>query len=72
MEPGSTHIQWKGTEVCMDLVCFCGQRLHIDAGFAYAVRCHACERVLELGTSVTLKDVGVDGDYFGAIVETFP
>jgi len=35
-------IQWKGTEVCMDVTCKCGEQFHIDAGFAYAVKCPYC------------------------------
>lgn len=33
------RIQWKGTEVCMDLDCSCGIHSHIDAEFAYSFRC---------------------------------
>ena len=45
-------IQWKGTEVCLDFYCPCGHRGHLDAGFAYFVRCPACETVFEMGTQV--------------------
>lgn len=69
-EPGSTFIQWKGTNVCMDLRCFCSEPLHIDADFAYAVKCHACERVLVLGTQVAVMED--DGSYAGVIVESDP
>jgi hypothetical protein len=47
-----TFIQWKGTEVCMDLHCPCGTHSHIDADFAYRVRCAGCGDVYELGTQV--------------------
>ena len=41
---GEPHgwIQWKGTNVCMDVYCECGAQFHIDADFAYYVRCPAC------------------------------
>jgi hypothetical protein len=35
-------IQWKGTDVCMDVHCECGQLTHIDRDFLYFVRCGAC------------------------------
>ncbi len=37
-------IQWKGTEVCMDVYCICGEQFHIDADFAYSVKCLKCGR----------------------------
>ena len=45
--PGKPHgwVQWKGTDVCMDVYCACGHHSHIDAGFAYNVECPACHRV---------------------------
>lgn len=40
---GRTYIQWKGTDLCMDLFCpACGGHSHYDAMFAYAVRCCHC------------------------------
>ena len=41
---GKPHgwIQWKGTDVCMDIYCKCGHHSHIDADFAYSVECPAC------------------------------
>lgn len=38
-------IQWKGTDVCMDVHCECGYHSHIDADFAYSVKCPACGSV---------------------------
>ncbi len=44
---GKPHgwIQWKGTEVCMDVHCACGELTHVDAEFAYNVQCPVCLRV---------------------------
>lgn len=44
---GSPHgwIQWKGTDVCMDVHCVCGFHSHIDTDFCYWVKCPACEAV---------------------------
>ena len=50
-----TFIQWKGTDVCMDLHCPCGADGHVDASFAYFVRCPDCDTVYELGAQVIVK-----------------
>lgn len=38
-------IQWKGTDVCMDVRCKCGRTGHVDADFAYHVKCSSCKTV---------------------------
>jgi len=45
--PEGSHgwIQWKGTDVCMDCYCKCGQHFHIDSTFAYYVKCPTCKAV---------------------------
>jgi len=47
-------IQWKGTNVCIDLHCPCGAHDHIDAGFAYFYRCSGCGRGYALGQTIKL------------------
>lgn len=44
---GKPHgwIQWKGTDVCMDVYCKCGDQFHIDSYFAYHVKCPSCGTV---------------------------
>lgn len=44
---GKPHawIQWKGTDVCMDVQCKCGNSFHIDTMFAYHVKCLSCSTV---------------------------
>lgn len=44
---GKPHgwVQWKGTDVCMDIHCKCGHHSHIDAYFAYHVKCPKCGTV---------------------------
>lgn len=44
-EKPSAWIQWKGTEVCMDIHCICGHLGHVDGEFAYHVQCTECGRV---------------------------
>lgn len=38
-------IQWKGTDVCMDIHCKCGELSHVDASFTYNVKCPSCGTV---------------------------
>ncbi len=46
-QEGKPHgwIQWKGTDVCMDIHCECGCHSHIDVDFAYHVKCPECGAV---------------------------
>lgn len=53
----STYIQWKGTDVCMDLTCSCGHLSHFHGRFAYCVQCPSCKLIYELGSSVEAKMV---------------
>lgn len=46
-------IQWKGTDVCMDFHCTCGNTFHLDEDFTYAVKCLKCECIWRLGTEVS-------------------
>ena len=47
-------IQWKGTDVCMDVYCECGAHGHVDADFAYHYHCHACGQLWSVGANVRL------------------
>lgn len=51
------YIQWKGTEVCLDFHCPCGELGHVDAGFAYYVRCTNCNQVFEMPWYVSPREV---------------
>jgi hypothetical protein len=50
-------IQWKGTDVCMDVHCSCGGTMHVDADFLYYLQCPYCGQVYEVGGHVTLSPV---------------
>jgi hypothetical protein len=50
-------IQWKGTEVCMDIHCKCGKMTHIDADFAYNVKCVYCGRIYACDPYVKLTEL---------------
>jgi hypothetical protein len=47
-------IQWKGTNVCADVYCACGNSAHFDVDFFYAVRCAACGAVYDVEPYVRL------------------
>lgn len=51
---GCAQIQWKGTNVCMDVKCRCGAHGHVDAEFAYFYKCLACGTTFALGVTVRL------------------
>lgn len=53
-------IQWKGTDVCMDFHCLCGESYHIDGDFVYTIVCHECGRWYDVGTRVVLREMEED------------
>ncbi len=55
-------IQWKGSDVCMDVYCECGNHFHIDADFAYYVKCPSCERVYMCNGHIELIELEVEPD----------
>lgn len=50
-------IQWKGTDVCIDLHCECGTHGHYDGDFMYAVQCEDCGRKYAVGSNVKLIEL---------------
>jgi hypothetical protein len=70
-QEGKPHgwIQWKGTDVCMDVYCECGRHSHIDASFAYYVKCPECKKVYMCNGHIELimidkepKECVIEGD----------
>jgi hypothetical protein len=53
-------IQWKGTNVCIDLHCSCGAHCHFDGDFLYYWKCPHCSTVWEMGTHVSMYPVPVE------------
>lgn len=47
-------IQFKGTDLCMDVRCKCGERTHIDGMFVYFIKCGNCGAVYELNGHIEL------------------
>lgn len=69
-------IQWKGTDVCIDLHCACGHHGHYDGGFLYFYRCPACSARYALGMNVALiplpDDLADDANFVTDTIEDAP
>lgn len=59
---GKPHgwIQWKGTEVCIDLRCICGINSHYDGDFLYFWECPHCHVLWEMGTHIQMYPVSTE------------
>jgi hypothetical protein len=55
-------IQWKGTDVCMDIQCKCGYMSHVDAEFAYNVKCPECGTVYMCNGHIELIEIEQEPD----------
>lgn len=54
--------QWKGTDICADIDCYCGECLHLDGAFAYYIKCPVCERCYRMPTAfIAHEDDSADG-----------
>lgn len=53
---GDAHgwVQWKGTDVCMDVHCSCGHHGHVDCMFFYHYECPECHAKYAVGQNVKL------------------
>ena len=49
--------QWKGTDLCMDLRCACGELSHVDGSFVYTLMCRGCKRVYLLDQHIRLVEI---------------
>lgn len=54
-EKAQGRIQWKGTEVCIDLHCPCGHLGHYDGEFFYFYRCPKCKKAYRVDDYVELS-----------------
>lgn len=50
-------IQWKGTDVCIDLHCKCGHHGHHDGDFFYTYECPKCDRKYSVGCNIKLIEL---------------
>lgn len=60
MEGPHGWIQWKGTDVCIDVHCECGAHLHFDEAFLYFIRCGNCRRTYGVSPYVKIVEVPED------------
>jgi hypothetical protein len=65
----ATFIQWKGTNVCMDFYCVCGEQFHLDAMFAYAVQCPHCDRRYEMSTNIEVREMPINEVWKGCEIK---
>lgn len=56
-------IGWKGTTVCMDIICKCGEMSHVDAEFMYHVKCPSCGTVYFCNGHIELIEIEIEPDY---------
>ncbi len=66
---GQPHgwIQWKGTNVCIDIHCKCGHMSHVDDDFMYNVKCPECGVVYMCNGHIELIELEDEPD--GCVVE---
>jgi len=50
-------IQWKGTDVCVDIRCSCGGVSHYDGDFMYYIQCPHCNKFYEVNGHIELIEV---------------
>lgn len=55
-------IQWKGTDLCGDFRCECGNNQHIDAMFCYTIECDECGAKYKTPHTVGLVRIATDTD----------
>jgi hypothetical protein len=62
---GKPHgwVQWKGTDVCMDVYCKCGEHSHVDADFAYHVKCPSCGTVYMCNAHIEMIELEEEPDH---------
>lgn len=59
----SNNVQWKGTDLCLDLYCDCGMSSHADGySFSY-VQCPGCDVIYKLQHNVPMTKVQRHDDY---------
>ena len=56
-------IQWKGTDVCIDLHCICGNFGHLDGDFFYGWRCSECGQHYAVGQTIKMIPLTSEEEY---------
>ena len=58
----NAFIQFKGTDICMDLHCKCGYHNHFDGYFAHRVKCSKCGVVYAISPYPKIIEIADKGD----------
>lgn len=53
-------LQHKGTNLCIDLHCVCGELTHFDGDFLYNWVCPACKRHYATGSHLAMHEMSAD------------
>jgi hypothetical protein len=63
---GQPHgmVQWKGTNVCMDVYCKCGQHTHFDGYFANNLKCPHCGTVYYCSPNIEFIEMEEQPQHF--------
>lgn len=62
-------VQWKGTNICMDFVCPCGQDSHFD-GFTFGyVKCFKCGQNFELDYRIAITQIDENKTHGGGMID---
>jgi uncharacterized protein (DUF983 family) len=61
----TANIQWKNTDLCIDLFCACGEKTHFDGYFRQMLQCAKCEAVYRLDNEVKFRKPELPGKDLG-------
>lgn len=50
-------MQLKGTDLCIDVHCICGEHSHFDGMFLYFFQCPKCQRIYGVGSYIRLYEL---------------
>lgn len=53
-------IQWKGTDICIDIHCKCGHSSHVDDYFMYYFECKKCGTIYRPQTTIAFEEMTGD------------
>jgi hypothetical protein len=59
---GKPHgwVQWKGTNVCIEIHCKCGYHSHYDGYFAHHIQCPSCGTIYYLNPHIEMIEADYD------------
>ena len=60
----SVFLQFKNTDICIDLFCDCGESSHYDGDFARFAKCPHCGQIWELPSMLTPARVTAEHPQF--------